>query len=274
MNRTFLTLCCLALATTAPAQPAPVSRRATGPYTAIELIAAEAAATPGADLWIAVRFQLEPGWHIYWQNPGDSGTAPIFTWQLPAGVHAGDIEWPAPERIPAGTLVNYGYEDGVVLPLPLRVQASATAQPLVVGLQAKWLVCKEMCVGGQGRIELRLPLGAADRAAVPDWKRQIELARARVPKPAPAAWKASVVSQKDAFVLTIDAGARQTAGVFFPLEVSQINDSAPQQARAIDRGLELTLQKSDQLSRDPQVLKGVIVLPGQPAFAIQAPVRK
>ena len=25
------------------------------------------------DNWIALRLRPEPGWHVYWQNPGDSG---------------------------------------------------------------------------------------------------------------------------------------------------------------------------------------------------------
>lgn len=261
----------LLVATSAAAQPA--SRRATGPYTTVELIAADAAAAPGADLWVGLQFQLDPGWHIYWQNPGDSGNPPSLRWQLPAGFLAGDIAWPAPERIPAGSLVNYGYEGGVVLPVPIRAAPGVkTGLPATIGLDVKWLVCQELCVPGQARLELRLPLAAPDRAQVAGWAHLIEEARARVPKPAPAAWMARAVSQKDAFVVTVETGARETQAVFFPLEVGRINDSALQQIRALPRGLELTLRKSDQLRTDPAELTGVLALSAERTYVIVAPI--
>jgi thiol:disulfide interchange protein DsbD len=250
-----------------------VSRQGSAPYARVDLIASDAVATPGSTLWIGLRFQLDEGWHIYWRNPGDSGNPPVLRWQLPEGVRAGEIVWPAPERIPAGTLVNYGYDNGVVLPVPLTIAKGATG-PLAVGLQAKWLVCRDLCVPGQARLELTLPLGDAEKAELAGWKRAIDQARAREPKPAPAAWTTRVVSQKDEFVLAVETGAREGQGVFFPLEVSQINDSAPQRVRALDRGLELTLRKSDQLRADPAELRGVLALPGRPAYVIAAKVGK
>ena len=39
-------------------------------------------------------FKLEPGWHVYWQNAGDSGEPPRIQWTLPAGVTAGPISFP------------------------------------------------------------------------------------------------------------------------------------------------------------------------------------
>ena len=60
--------------------------------------------------------------------------------------------------------------------------------------------------------------------------------------------------------------------MFFPLDVSQVNDSAPQVVRPLERGLEITLRKSDQLTKDPRQLRGVLALPGVPAYVIVAPV--
>ena len=262
----------LALPVAAGAQIAP-SRQATAPHTRVDLIASAPAVKPGADFWVGLRFQLDEGWHIYWVNPGDSGTAPMLDWQLPAGYRAGDVVWPAPQRIPSGTLVNYGYEGAVVLPVPLRVPAGAQPdEPALVSLQAKWLICRDVCVPGQARLALSLPLGAADRTEAPGWARLIDDARGRVPKPAPATWRARAVAQKDVFVLTVDTGRREAAGVFFPLEVSQVNDSAPQVVRPLERGLEITLRKSDQLVKDPRQLKGVLALPETPAYVVVAPV--
>lgn len=251
------------------------ARRATPPHASVELIAAAESAAAGADLWVAVRFQLEHGWHIYWQNPGDSGSAPTFAWQVPEGVRAGEVEWPAPSRIEVDTLINYGYEGEVVLPVPLRMAPGVRAgEPITVGLGLKYLVCRDMCVSGRAALALALPLTPADVADLARWKSSIDEARARVPKPAPVSWKARAVSQPDVFVITVETGARESTGVFFPLVVSQVNDSAPQPVRALARGLEITLRKSDQLRADPRELKGVLALSPDRTYVITAAVQE
>jgi hypothetical protein len=59
---------------------------------------------------------------------------------------------------------------------------------------------------------------------------------------------------------------------FFPLEVSQVNDGAEQRVQTSGRELVMRLKKSDQLTADPRVLRGVLALPSGGAFVIEAPV--
>ena len=40
-----------------------------------ELVPMSAWAAPGSTTVVAVRQAIEPGWHTYWRNPGDSGGA-------------------------------------------------------------------------------------------------------------------------------------------------------------------------------------------------------
>jgi len=72
----------------------------------VELVADVAGVAPGQTFRLGVRFVPEKNWHVYWKNPGDSGEAPRIQWMLPAGLTAGELEWPTPERIPVGPLVN------------------------------------------------------------------------------------------------------------------------------------------------------------------------
>ncbi len=69
------------------------------PHLKVELISEQATAPPGQPLWVGLLFRLEQGWHIYWQNPGDSGEPPKIRWELPAGFVAGSIRWPQPIRL-------------------------------------------------------------------------------------------------------------------------------------------------------------------------------
>lgn len=138
-----------------------------------ELVAhAPQGVAPGAPLQLGLLLQHQPGWHTYWKNPGDSGLPTELAWQLPAGLDAGEIAWPVPEKIRIETLANYGYEGTVLLPVPLQV-ASNFAPPLSAGaltsdggtggtvtvrLHANWLVCKRECIPEEGDFTLQLPV--------------------------------------------------------------------------------------------------------------------
>ena len=120
---------------------------------------------------------------------------------------------------------------------------------------------------------LRFPLSGPESGQVAAWKAAIEAARGQVPKPAPASWKASARATGDAFVVDVLTGSREEHAVFFPLELSQVNDSAEQSVTPLAAGVRVALRKSSQLAKDPGVLRGVLALPGGRAYTIEAPVR-
>ncbi|WP_369676948.1 protein-disulfide reductase DsbD domain-containing protein, partial [Enterococcus faecium] len=79
-------LAALAIARPAAAQaPDPYSP---GPHLAVRLVAETMTPAAGQDVTIAYDVTPQPGWHGYWQNPGDAGFPAKFTWDLPAGVTA------------------------------------------------------------------------------------------------------------------------------------------------------------------------------------------
>lgn len=263
------TLCLLAPCPSAIA----AERRAETPQTAVELVAASERPTPGRPLWLGLRFQLKPGWHIYWVNPGDSGGPPTVQWTLPAGVKAGEFEWPAPERFVLGRIVNYGYSGDAVLPLPVTVAPEAARRPIPIKAAVRWVACEEICVPGRATLELTLPVPERDRSQVASWKTLVQKARDHVPQAAPSAWRTGAVARGDEFLLTLQLDRPAPSGAtFFPLEPNQVNESAPQKVSASARTLRITLKKSDLLQDLPKQLKGVIRLASGEAAVITAPV--
>jgi len=117
---------------------------------------------PGKTVWVGLQLAHQPHWHTYWKNSGDSGQPTSLNWTLPTGVLAGDIAWPTPKILPTGNLVTYGFNDTVLLPVPLTItpdfKPSVLAPELEVKLQASWLVCKIECVPQDGEFVLRLPV--------------------------------------------------------------------------------------------------------------------
>ena len=244
-------------------------------HARVELLARQNFVSTGSDVQLGVYFILEKGWHIYWINPGDSGQPPSFKWHLPAGFTAGEIQWPRPERMqPSKALTDYGYHDEALLPLTVRVPPSiSNRMPVEFGVEVKWLICREVCIPERAELRLSLPVAAtasADPQHAPLFAKTMKL----VPQPLPRAWKASVTSSKDRFALTIRAGKPITEAEFFPLDPGQIDNPAPQNLQPSHTGATLILKKSDQLLKPITRLRGVLVIPGSPAYRIEAPVRQ
>src|SRR5580692_10455286 len=65
---------------------------------------------------IGVLLEIDPGWHIYWTNPGDAGLATRVKFKLPDGFIVTPNPFPVPRRFQqAANEVAYGYENAVLI---------------------------------------------------------------------------------------------------------------------------------------------------------------
>jgi thiol:disulfide interchange protein DsbD len=245
------------------------------PHGTLELIAENQWISPGRECYLGLHFQLEKGWHIYWINPGDSGQPPRVTWQLPAGLTAGAMEWPQPGRLGTSSVVDFGYHDEVTLLVPIRASASLAAQPPAqLAAQVKVLVCREICIPGKAQLSLTLPVKSQPPAPDSRTKALFAATRKSLPRPAPSSWSFTLDDAKDSFVLTAKLGRQITQATFFPLAELQIDNAAPQSVLPKADGFRLTLRKSDRLLKPIERLRGVLVLAGGEAYQIDVPAGK
>jgi thiol:disulfide interchange protein DsbD len=221
----------------------------------ITLLSPRSALAPGETVTVAIRQEMAPGWHTYWRNSGDSGDATRISWTLPDGVRAGDIRWPTPKALPFQTLVNYGYENRVVLPVDITVPATARpGQQLRLEAAVSWLECADICIPGDGTVAITLPVAAtgADSADAPEIAAAVAALPARLPSmgviaDAGGGW---IVAMPDA------AFAGATSARFFPHEIplgALIDYPAPQMLETGPEGLSLAIPKSPSA---PQALDG------------------
>jgi thiol:disulfide interchange protein len=156
----FLIASCI-FSTVATAQLGPSSVVTTGQVRAELLAHAPNGIDPGKTVWVGLQLTHQPDWHTYWKNSGDSGLPTVLQWTLPTGITAGEVAWPLPKKIPIGNLVNYGFEDRVLLAVPLSIspdfKPSVLSSEVEVKLQASWLVCRLECIPQEGEFVLRLP---------------------------------------------------------------------------------------------------------------------
>lgn len=160
-------LLCLVLAFAFPAMAQE------GPIAKAQLLLHAPHVKQGEPIEAGVLFTLPPEWHIYWQNPGDSGIPTSLAWTLPEGMTASEIQWPVPERIETSGLVNYGYSDKVILPVTLTPTGDAGGD---VTVKADWLVCKDICIPESATLHGTLPNSS------PQAEQLLANARAQLPE--------------------------------------------------------------------------------------------
>ncbi len=223
----------------------------------------------GGTISLALHQRMQPEWHTYWRNPGESGEPTTLSWVLPQGYVASEIKWPHPERIPYGELANYGYSNQILL------RAEVTIPPgLIPGdnvtfkVDAAWLVCKDICVPEQATLDLTLPVVESKPELNAAWREAFAASRAREPVPSgpfEARFSLSGEAVTLFFVPTSNRSERWAGAQFFPFTKGLLKASALQVAESRGNGFAIAVPPGWRL-RDAQrrgeidKIDGVLVL--------------
>lgn len=116
---------------------------------------------PGDSFDLGVFLEIDPGWHVYWKNPGDSGLPTKLVFELPQGFEAANIYWPLPSsfRSPQGG-VDFGYENSVLIWTNIDVpeDTDLNASPRIEA-EVSWVSCRKICIPGRASLTYNLRLG-------------------------------------------------------------------------------------------------------------------
>ena len=228
--------------------------------------ALDSAAQPGATVWVAIRQVIEPTWHTYWRNPGDTGLATSIVWSLPKGVTAGEPQWPVPERFTTGAIVNFGYRNAVTTLVPLHFARDAA---ITDSAQAKLflLECQEMCIPESVTLNLDLHDTPGSTALYND-------ARAAMPKPFNGVATLSVEPTTIGLTITDRAlsHANPRTVQFFPATIGAVDYDARSEVRIKGETLFWKTSRASRATR-LNLLEGVLSVPGVGAYAITAATR-
>ena len=256
------------------------------PHSDAVLLAEAESIRPGETFTVGLHLTLDPGWHSYWKNPGDSGEATSITWRLPEGFGATGIQWPVPGAIRFPPLVSYGYFDEVLLLVEITPRPGLTAGDTArLAGRADWLVCIEDCFPAEAELELSLPVSDAPPRLNPLTAPLFRAARARLPQ-SDSGWT-SIARANDRFLgLRIDppqelepafeAGAPRAR--FFASDGDVIDHAAEQRPDWDGTTLAIRLTRSAFARGTPDTLRGVLVIDPSPdggtvrATEIHAPV--
>ena len=263
MVRTFLNailvLAWLAAGTTARAAIPGDQFDPNAGYVRAALVSEFNGVVPGQTATLGVRLRHEAHWHTYWKVAGDAGLPTRLRWQMPAGYTAGPIQWPAPTLLQVGDLANYGYEGEVLLPVSVRVPASAVPGTTArFAVRADWLVCNDVCVPGGADLTLSLPVRTAGSLLPTPDATEFAATRARIPVPRAlpglkAAWDGTHIRLRLAGAGPVPDNLR-----FFPLEPGRIQAATGQRPAFADGGLHLDLAAATPIDPAFHTLRGVL----------------
>lgn len=229
----------------------------------VELVAAATSIQPGQPFWVAVKMDHDPHWHSYWINAG-TGYPTSINWTLPEGYTAGPIVWPAPHVVKdtAGKVTGNGYEGQVFLFTRITPPANA-AVGSTVNLQAavEWLMCKEVCMPGDAKVGLSLPVAAEKTGENPAIARLFNNAFADLPAP-PDGWTFS--AQRDGAKITLrlkpaPGNAHKPEGLHYFDENAVVDYAADQAVREENGAWVLELAADAAAPADAPGLKGILI---------------
>ncbi len=270
----FVAACALFATLTAPAQLTVAGDGGPGPvktqHLTAELVAASPNIAPGGTLQAGLVLTLEPHWHVYWINAGDSGEPPRINWTLPPGITAGSMQFPVPSRLPLGPLMDFGYENVAAFPVQITAAKGAKTGPVHLDAKVSWLVCREVCIPGKAHLGLNLTVtpGAASAQSTGAVADALNL----IPKPAPSDVKFTVMGGKTDFVLTLITGHKEANAEFYPFDQDQIANAAPQIVELLPNGVRLRVKRAEDLTKLPAQFHGVFKLSVTQAYDVTASV--
>ena len=144
---------------------------------------------PGETLWFGLSLEIANGWNTYWKNAGSTGLPPTLELSDGQTEIQPELLFPAAKTKPFGedtSLLTYGYMEEVLHPFQVTVPESVSGQWSLTG-EARWLVCREICIPESQVVSLSLPVVGSEREMRrTPWVQKIDAARAAVPTDFPA----------------------------------------------------------------------------------------
>jgi thiol:disulfide interchange protein DsbD len=181
----------------------------------VRLVASTTTIEAGKQFEVGVLLHMQPGWHVYWLNPGDAGLPTSVRWTVPDGFTVGGLRWPVPQRFEQpGGVVGYGYLDSVLLGATVTAPATLGGKGSIpVRADVGWLACEKICVRGRKTLDITLGRNADPAAGAPglfaDWAKRLPIDPRSESAPATLTARGSVPVDGTPGTVTVDVDWKQ-----------------------------------------------------------------
>jgi thiol:disulfide interchange protein DsbD len=226
---------------------------------------------------VAIVFNLEPKWHIYWKNPGEGAMPPRVTVNAPPRFEVAPPLWPRPVVVETPLGPEYSYFDEVALFVPVKAPARLTDGQVTLQVHVKWAVCSNVCRLGSAQCSVVVettaqanpppPAGEADPA--------LRRYRRRLPRALDQVGGAAVSFDGTVLTLSGPAGGRNSA-MFLPDGSAGVTFDEPRVDVRDDRfvvRVPVSLDL-DNAPGEPMTIGGLVALgrrPDDPCYDFRLP---
>lgn len=220
---------------------------------------------PGEDFTLAIRLTIKDGWHIYWENPGDTGLKTTFNWILPTGFSVIDTLIPFPVKFPGEGMISYGFDKEVSYLFRIKTPAGPVfTNPVVLRVESDWLACKEVCIPGTSSAEVTLYPSEIPPAIMKEKQNYFIRALELIPQKVNFVRISSqLLGETVRFELNTDQRENKfTEIVFFPLQQGIFSASGEQKLEIINDRYFLTVPLDPMRIELPDEISGIFFTPG------------
>ncbi|GAA4764780.1 thioredoxin family protein [Stakelama sediminis] len=265
----FVLMTVMAALLSALALPAAAQTLGNSDHIAIRLVPETDSPAPGGTVTLAFVSTPEKGWHGYWQNPGDAGVKTTADWTLPAGVKAGPLRYPIPQRLMLAGIMNYVFEGPFTQFADLTIPADAKAGTrLPIRVKLDYLVCThEICVPETKTLTTALTVG--DGGISPQIRAQFDQWRQALPRPLGSAAHYAVAGKSLRIAIPFPQSMKvdPANAYFFPVTDGAISYADPQ--KLVRDGDTLIVETG--AGSDPKgTIQGVLKLGSDTGFLVSA----
>lgn len=236
----------------------------------VQLITDVTAITPGESFLVGLLLKPKQGYHTYWKGPGIVGVATDLQWHLPHGFSAGDIIWPAPDRVDMVGINAHGYNGEICLLVEIDTPEKIESELVKLKAKATWMCCGITCHPGFADLELILPVNSSGKPVPGIEERRLLFQRTldTVPPKSPENWTTSAeLVTRDTFELKVmvpNLNGKNVDNIYFFCYDLQVNSDILQKATLTNLDgsqISLSLARSDFAPDNPDTLEGVIYHP-------------
>lgn len=264
-----LTFAVLVLATTIPLVSSAQSKSLVVRDKNVEaqLLSSVSAIQPGKPFTVAVKLKIDPTWHTYWKNPGETGKPTVLKLNLPKGFTASELQFPVPKRFVVDFGYNiveagFGYVTEVVHPITITPPGDLPiGTPVTISGTTEWLMCDpSTCIPGKAALSLNLNVG--ESATPSSAASEIDKYAAKIPKA--TTWKTSLALEGEQVFITVNAGDEALPAVekihLYPFENLVFDQLSEPKISNADGKLTFAFKKHKKLESAPENFSGVIVV--------------
>tara|TARA_R110002096_G_scaffold126328_13_gene273001 strand:- start:1267 stop:3423 length:2157 start_codon:yes stop_codon:yes gene_type:complete len=231
-----------------------------------QLISEVSAIAPGEPFTLGLKLTIDPTWHTYWINPGETGKPTLLDLELPEGFTAGPLQYPVPKRFVVDYGYNileagFGYETTVVHPITITPPADLKPGDTVsISGKASWLMCDPgSCVPGKAELTITLAIGekatpSAEAATLALYSKML---------PTTVAWPTNVFLDGENVVVSVavpeGALPKDTELHLYPFKSKVFDQLAEVEISEADGKLTFTVKKYAKLTEVPADFSAMII---------------